>query len=284
MGNGVLGGHYEYIDPTGTTVLEGPFENPGLFWHERLVTLVPGRNAVAYDTGGREIASGYDDLRGFYGGLSYAKKGDDAGFLRADGSWAFELSAETKVGAFHEGYVSFSKDGALWGFMDTNGAIAIEPGFEVAGQFWDGLAVVKLDGKYGFVDTSGNLAGKVEWDDALPCHEQRCAVKRGELWGFVDEKGGVAVEPRLEDMRDFNGGKAAFLEDGKVGYIDPQGTVVIEPKWEAAYDFHFGRAVFSDGKAVGYIDDAGVEVIAATYVRAERFVDVTAFNEEHRSE
>lgn len=284
MGNGVVGGHYEYIDPAGATVLAGPFENPGLFWHERLVTLVPGKKAVAYDTAGKEIASGYDDLRGFYGGLSYARKGDDTGFLNTDGSWAFELPAETKVGAFHEGYVSFSRDGTLWGFLDSSGAVAIEPEFEMAGQFWDGLAVVKQDGKYGFVDTKGRLAGEAEWDGALPCHEKRCAVKRGELWGFVDETGAVAVQPRLEDMRDFNGGKAAFLQDGKVGYIDPQGTVVIEPKWQAAYDFHFGRAVFSDGKAVGYIDDTGVEVIAATYVRAERFVDVTAFNEEHRSE
>lgn len=284
LGNGVLGGHYEYIDPSGRVVVPGPFENPGLFWNDRLVTAVPGGGAAAFDKGGKEVAAQFEVLAGFYGGLSYARKQDKSGFLDGDGEWAFELPADTKAGAFHDGYVSFTPDGENWGFLDTTGAVTVEPSFELAGQYWNGLAVVKRDGKYGFVDTEGTVQGSLEWDDALPCHEKRCPVQRDGVWGYLDEQGAVAIEPQFEDIRDFHSGKAAVLRDAKVGYIGLDGSVVIEPKWSAAYDFHFGRAAFSDGKKVGFLDETGAVAIEPQYVRAERFVDVMASNESSRSE
>ena len=49
----------------------------------------------------------------------------------------------------------YSADGQSYGFVDTTGEWAIEPEFEFAGDFVDGLAVVAQDGKYGYIDSTG---------------------------------------------------------------------------------------------------------------------------------
>ena len=42
-----------------------------------------------------------------------------------------------------------------WGYMDKNGNIAILSQYEEAGAFENGLAIVKLDGKWGVIDIHG---------------------------------------------------------------------------------------------------------------------------------
>ena len=45
-----------------------------------------------------------------------------------------------------------------WGYIDKTGKIVINPQFDEAGTFSDGLAVVRLGDKFGYIDTSGKIA------------------------------------------------------------------------------------------------------------------------------
>ncbi|MCG8422384.1 MAG: WG repeat-containing protein [Proteobacteria bacterium] len=282
---GSLGGHYQYVDATGDVEVEGPFPNPGIFWNGYLATMLKPGEAGIIDQKGRVVARGFRDLRGFYGGLSYAIKDDRAGFVKPDGTWKFELPKTTKVGAFHDGLVAFSEDGKTWGFLDEAGKIVIASRFEQASQFWQKRAPVRHKGKWGFVDPTGKFVGPVEWDSAGPCLEERCPVARGDRWGFVDLAGKLVIEPKYRIVRDFHEGLAAVLADnGKVGYLDSQGAWAIEPQFKAAYDFSFGRAIFVSRQKIGFIDRSGKPVIAPRFDRANRFVDVHRSNEDDRSE
>ena len=45
-----------------------------------------------------------------------------------------------------------------WGYVDERGAWAIEPAWDRAGRFSEGLAWVVRDAEVGFIDPSGQLA------------------------------------------------------------------------------------------------------------------------------
>ena len=42
-----------------------------------------------------------------------------------------------------------------WGFVDPNGKLVINPQFDEAESFANGLARVKMDGRFGYVNASG---------------------------------------------------------------------------------------------------------------------------------
>src|SRR5579862_394911 len=44
-----------------------------------------------------------------------------------------------------------------WGYIDEKGKIVIEPTFESAANFTEGLAAVKANGKYGYIDRTGKF-------------------------------------------------------------------------------------------------------------------------------
>ncbi|MDL1891976.1 WG repeat-containing protein, partial [Sphingobacteriales bacterium CHB3] len=45
--------------------------------------------------------------------------------------------------------------GAQYGYIDTKGQMVVQPQFDLAWDFYQGSAFVKLNNKYGFVDKEG---------------------------------------------------------------------------------------------------------------------------------
>jgi hypothetical protein len=122
-------------------------------------------------------------------------------------------------------------------YIDTSGAMVIEPHFDFAGGFSEGRAAAVQDG--------------------------------GELkWGYIDKTGAWVIEPQFYMAYDFSEGLAAVmcLENDVVtyGYIDATGTMVISPRQcTAAEPFSGGVAALtglgsvSDHKTPSYIDKTG---------------------------
>jgi hypothetical protein len=56
------------------------------------------------------------------------------------------------------------KSGALiggkWGFIDKTGVFLIEPKYDYAGKFSEGLAGVEIRGKWGYIDKTGKYVWK----------------------------------------------------------------------------------------------------------------------------
>lgn len=65
---------------------------------------------------------------------------------------------------------------------------AIEPQFDYAGTFREGLAVVKvggeIDGLYGYINMSGDFVIEPQFDDARICSEGVCTVRVRDKWGY----------------------------------------------------------------------------------------------------
>ena len=79
------------------------------------------------------------------------------------------------------------------GYIDRNGAMVIEPQFDNAGCFSEGLAYVEVGEKYGYIDKKGKIAVKPQFDFAWDFSEGLAGVKLGEKSGYIDKSGKYVV-------------------------------------------------------------------------------------------
>lgn len=110
-------------------------------------------------------------------------------------------------------------------------SMAIEPRFELAGHFHQGLAPVREGGLWGFIDRRGGWVISPRYEGVLKGVDGRFGIKEAGLWGFIDTSGEVVVPPRYEEARPFKHGVAAVSSNGSWGFIDTYGGV------ETAFDF-----------------------------------------------
>lgn len=68
-----------------------------------------------------------------------------------------QCSSKETASAVDPVYLYPVKENGRWGYMDEAGKIVIQPTFDFAWDFSNGLGRIKHNGKYGFVDLTGNL-------------------------------------------------------------------------------------------------------------------------------
>lgn len=92
--------------------------------------------------------------------------------------------------------------GGKWGFVDKNGSIIINPTFDYAYNFSEGIAAVKIGGKYGFINTTGVLIVPCEYDDVESSFEDgEGKLVRGGII-FVFDKSGKLIESYEQENED----------------------------------------------------------------------------------
>ena len=77
------------------------------------------------------------------------------------------------------------KSGGRFGYTDKEGKLAINPQFERAQAFSEGLAAVRSGGKWGFVDKTGKLAINPQFEDAGSFVKGLAPAREGKRWGFL---------------------------------------------------------------------------------------------------
>jgi hypothetical protein len=89
-----------------------------------------------------------------------------------------------------------------WGYIDIDGNMVIEPRFDEAYEFSEGLAGVNINGKYGYIDDKGNVAIEARWDSYSmdsSFKEGMAVVELDGSYGYIDKSGDVVVEPQFDD-------------------------------------------------------------------------------------
>jgi hypothetical protein len=116
---------------------------------------------------------------------------------------------------------------------------------------------------------TGTMVINPQFDEAQPFSEGLAAVRIGGeedgKWGFIDKSGKFVINPQFDKTDDFSEGLApARLGDektGKWGYIDKSGKFAIAPRWESVSGFRHGLAVVHTGEILSgsdrIIDKAG---------------------------
>jgi hypothetical protein len=120
-----------------------------------------------------------------------------------------------------------------------------------------------IGGKVGFIDRTGKFVIEPQFDSAHDFSEGLASVKAGKQSGYIDRLGKYVIEPKFKGVaRSFSEGLAAvYAGEHKFGFIDRTGEFAIEPRFGLPLDFRNGLAWVSietsSGVKHGYIDKKG---------------------------
>jgi hypothetical protein len=171
-----------------------------------------------------------------------------------------------------------------YGYMNRMGKVVVEPQYDRAETFAEGLAWVEKDGKGGYIDPNGREVTPLQYHTYSnnQFSEGMAAVNVGDYangkWGFINRSGALVIQPEFELTGSFSEGLAFVVRDRKRGFVDRKGDLVIPPSFEMAQGFSEGLApVRPRGGKWGYIDKSGTFVIPPQFDMAMPFNEGLAF-------
>ncbi|MDO4754066.1 MAG: WG repeat-containing protein [Bacillota bacterium] len=191
---------------------------------------------------------------------------------------------------FNEGLAVF-REGDKYGYIDSKGTVVIEPVYQYASMFDNGVAKVSMDAVYSYdngplVNIEGNFfyidyeGKRLEEKDLrvtgqgsmIPYNQMKttkirdigygCAddalflIKVNGLFGYQDKSGNIVIEPQFAEAAHFSEGLAAVKvkAEDPFGFINRKGEMVIEPAFAGIEQFQHGVCVI--GIAVGNPEDS----------------------------
>ena len=167
------------------------------------------------------------------------------------------------VDGFVDGLIAV-KIGEKWGFLNSQGKLAIPAKYDKVTEFSSGYATVTLNERYFVLNTKGEET-KVDVSEILdvrPFTENLAPYRAADkTFGFIGPDGKPAIPAKFESVGYFSDGLAWAKADGKqLGYINTKGEWVIEPKYAAGKEFDtstgLARVKLQDGKWA-YADKKG---------------------------
>lgn len=141
----------------------------------------------------------YDNAEMFSEGFSTVQIGNKYGLIDETGKYVLPLRDMEYLGNVHNGLASF-RDKDKYGFIDIKGDVKIKTVYDWAGDFSEGLCVVRNDngkigsGKNGYIDTTGKLVVDFKFEYAEPFENGRAKFRSNNLWGAIDKTGKI-IEP-----------------------------------------------------------------------------------------
>lgn len=183
--------------------------------------------------------------------------------------WVVEPRFE-KAECFSEGLAAV-KSGGLYGYINRTGTVVIEPSFIDAGDFHDGIAPVRKNGMDTFINFKGIPVIAAREDESRFFGEGLAVVKINGKYGYMTGTGKIFIKPVYEYALPFNEGKAAVKINDRYGFIDRRGKITIRPVYEKASVFSEGLAAVKINGKWGYINKGGKMVLKAVYAEAGDF-------------
>lgn len=169
--------------------------------------------------------------------------------------------------SFHEGLAAVILDGPC---RIINGGSCSRAEYRPA------TPSANYDCKFSFIDKTGRPISDLRFDDASDFSEGLAPVRLRGKWGYVDKSGRIAIEPQFEVASAFSEGLASVRSEGGYGFIDHSGGFVIRPSFKFVECFSDGRALvyeLDENKAEVYhfIDRTGAPAFPAVYTIAASF-------------
>lgn len=165
-------------------------------------------------------------------GLSLVKSsGPDSkcGFMGKDNRLVIPLKYEDCLLGFKEGLAPVKLNGK-WGYIDPNDGIVAPFVYDEAKVLWNGLGIVKQKKKYGVVDKTGAMIIPVKYSSMVHLtFEKMFVFEQKDKWGAFDEKGAVVIEPIYKEAFSYHNDKAKVTLKSRTFYIDRTGHEVPAP-------------------------------------------------------
>jgi hypothetical protein len=115
-----------------------------------------------------------------------------------------------------------------WGFINQKGEITIEPQFDGAGKFKDGLAVASKGKMVGYINGNGRFVIQTPPEINLfgMFSEGFVPISQNNKYGYINKKGEVVILPQYIYAGNFLNGIARIRMKDGFGFINESGTLV----------------------------------------------------------
>ncbi len=157
------------------------------------------------------------------------------------------------------------RDSGKWGYIDETGRVLIEPRFEDASLFSEGLAYAALNGKYGYISKSGKTVIPFELDEAETFHEQTAVAVKDDRWGLINRYNEVLVPFEYDEISPPSENICVVTLNDRSAYLALTGKRLTGFDFDIAGDFDNGFAIAGSDNKYGVISSAGHFVIEPRY-------------------
>ena len=147
----------------------GPYEEGSCFFNGYAAVRDSDEWKILESSDGENVRS-YEDViideRGFFNAYGKFIAKDKGVYVLCDEEFnvLYELSREN-VDEYRGDWIAYQENG-LWGYVSSTGKCMVEPIYEEAKSFSNGLAAVKIDGKWGFIDKDQRLVIPASFSEA----------------------------------------------------------------------------------------------------------------------
>jgi len=167
------------------------------------------------------------------------------GLLFEDGSVAVEAFYD-KFFTMIDGRIRAEKNG--FSVLLTDTGIVLNNEYLRIVEFKEGVSsVVSKENRHGFIDKDGKIIIALEYEDAGNFSEGIAPVKNNGKWGYISKFGKVEIPFIFIDAKDFSDGLAAVSNGQQYGYVDIKGNLKIAYQFDSAVSFKTGIAVVEKG-------------------------------------
>lgn len=172
----------------------------------------------------------YEDASGFSEGCAAVKSNGKWGCINVHGEVVKPFLYDS-MGRFSEGMAEVHMNSS-YAFVDHS-KICIPWKAGTVKGFSYGLACVRLRDFYtdceqcGFINKSGVTVIPHRYDDAASFSEGLARVRLNGKWGYINLLGKLVVECIYDNANDFNGGVALVNRNGRYGYINKRGEEIV---------------------------------------------------------
>ena len=122
------------------------------------------------------------------------------------------------------------KKGDVWGFKDLTGKVLINPAYDYAESFQNGIALVELAGKQGVIDSKGLVILPVNFTDVSRLTNDLLLVADGNLYGVYSNLGKELVPIRYRRITQDNAEYFILMNDTEVHYFLISEKRILTPK------------------------------------------------------
>ena len=244
-----------YINKNGEVLIPFQFETAYAFTEGLAGVKIDGGKLGYINLNGEfEIPASYAYGSYFHNGTALVLDKEVNYLINTKGEKISDESSDMDF--FNEKWVAYKK-GGLYGIKDLSGKIVKAPFCTDFMGYSEGLAAVKIQGKWCFMDESLNLVIKTPYTEKLiyAFHDGVARFKQNGKVGVIDKTGKVLIPAKYQDLYEFSEGLAAFQENGKWGYINLEEEVLIEPEYLSAFNFKYGMAKVKDSNLKSHLID-----------------------------
>lgn len=221
-------GKWGIIDMNGQMEIPCKYDSIGDF-NYGLAPAKIGYKYVYINMQGKIVLAGdYDKAEAFENGVAKVTKRDSTYMINIKGEKVNVNQIE-----FHDGLcvvAKFVKEEAriYYGYADEELELVIPYDFDEAYDFENGMALVKLGGKWGYIDTNGNWVIYREFDEKFRFSAEGVAkVLQNEKWGLLTKEGDYVFPCEYDSLCCCDEVKRVFtVKNGYMNVWDLEGNKI----------------------------------------------------------